>query len=141
MVNFWFSFFMTYTFRTKVCVDTLSTAIPTIKVTIYIVGFIIAETIAFQGWSCTSNIPIADTFITIFCVDIRSTTITAIIVAFKSICVIITITIIQYATGFTALKIKFKCLVCFKVLYVRKKTHSLMHLPQSRNKKVQVQVC
>ena len=51
---------------------------------------------------------VAYTISTNFCVDIRSTTITYIIVAFCSICIIITIAIIHYARDFTALKIKIK---------------------------------
>ena len=78
---------------------------------------------------------------TIICVDIRSTTIISIIVAFCSICTIITISVTYKARNFTALKINIK-LGLFQIVYENKLiTHSLLYLPLSRSKMVLVKLC
>ena len=72
---------MAQTIQTIFCVDTKSTAIPTIKVATCIVGFIITKAIGNQiKWSCTVQIFVTYTFRAPICVHIRSTTIPTIII-------------------------------------------------------------
>ena len=132
---------MAQTIRTIFCLCASSAAVPTIKITICIIGFIIAVSIANQiKWSCTVQ-NIADTIITIIFVDIRSTTIISIIVAFCSICIIITIVVIYIARDFTALKIKIESILFLIILWKKSITHSPWYLPLSKNKKVPVKLC
>ena len=138
-INRWLC--ITDTIQTMICVSTVSTTVTSIKVAICIVHFIIAETIRYQFLWTITVLWIAYTVSTNLCVDIRSTTIASIIVAFCDIYMIITITIIYTTRGLTALKL-IKNIVCFILFHQNKSiTYSLIHLLQSRNKQVQVQLC
>ena len=72
---------MAQTIQTIFCVDTKTTAIPTIKVAACIVGFIITKAIGNQiKWSCTVQIFVTCTYRAPIGVHIMSTTIPTIII-------------------------------------------------------------